>query len=241
MSSGDWSFCSDGVSSGSIDRGVTAGIVRPNGGGTGLFGFNSLEVVDGAVALFVNLAGFAPAASGLTVRGAVQRGISGGPTNFAPFLFACLQGPSVNDTAYILGLGDSDPHHIVLVKGALVDGVPDLSPDPDGNTVLMRSTAAYEAGTWLHLRMDVISQGSGDAVIQIFQNNLDDNPVTVPVWEEIPGMEGPQSPDIVGFIDDSLSINTGSAPLVGGRVGWGFQATDATRRGFVDNVVIGKQ
>lgn len=241
MSSSDWTFLTDSLSAGSVDRGITAGIARPNGGGDYIYGFNSLDVSEGAVGLFVNLAGFAPAASGLTVRGAIQRGASAGATNFAPMLFAALQGPSVNDTAYILGLGDADPHHIVLVKGALVDGVPDLSPDPDGNTVLLRSTATYEPGTWLHLRMDVIVQASGDVVIQCFQSDLDSNAVSAPDWTVIPGMEGDQYPTLTGFVDDSLGVNTGSAPLVGGRTGWAFQTTDVNRRGYFDHVTIGKQ
>jgi hypothetical protein len=45
--------------------------------------------VQGGVALFANLASFAPMAKGGSIRGALQRGPGGGPTVFSPFLFLC--------------------------------------------------------------------------------------------------------------------------------------------------------
>jgi hypothetical protein len=241
MATGDWAFLTSVLGGATVDRGVTVGIPRPNGGGTSVYGFNSLSNTAGVVALNNTQSGFAPAVSGGSIRGAIQRGVSAGPENFAPFLFICLAGQDVADTAYMLGLGDDDPHHIVLRKGALVGGLPDLAPDPDGNTILMRSTATYTPGTWLHLRLDAIAQGSGDVVLQVFQNDLGANTVSSPVWTVVPGMEGPQYPTITGFVDDGLGINTGSAPLIGGRSGFGFQTSDVQRRGFIDHVVVGRQ
>jgi hypothetical protein len=135
-----------------VDRGVTTGIARPSSGGS--FGFNSLSTSQGVVGLFTNQVSFAPMAKGGSVRGALQRGPSGSPLNFAPFLFVGLQGPSVNDLGYLLGLGDGDPHHIVLRKGALSGGLPDVAPGTQG--VLRRSTATAAAATWLHLRLDMV-------------------------------------------------------------------------------------
>lgn len=241
MGSADWTILEDSLSIGSVSRGVTAGVTRPNGGGSMVYGFNSLELVSGAVGLFANQDGFAPAASGLSIRAAIQRGVSAGVENFAPMLFVGLQGDSVNDTGYILGLSDGDPHRIALVKGALVDGVPDLAPDPAGNTVLMRSTASYTPGTWLHLRLDLVVQGSGDALLQVYQSDLTTHTVGAPSWQIVPGMEGPQYPTITGFIDDALGVNTGTAPLIGGRVGFAFQCSDVNRRGYFDHVQVGRQ
>src|SRR5262245_24286489 len=116
MASTDWTFLNDGLDTASVDRGVTAGIPRPPGRGTFLFGFNSLGVAKGAVALFANQASFAPMTRGGSLRGCLQRGPGGGPTGFSPFLFLCGQGTSVNDQAYLLGLSDDDPHRIVLRK-----------------------------------------------------------------------------------------------------------------------------
>src|SRR5690606_32903359 len=106
MAEADWTYLNNGLDIATVDRGVTAGIARPPGGGNFLFAFNSLAAVQGAVALFANLVDFAPMAKGASIRGCLQRGPGGGPTGFSPFLFLCCQGNSVNDTAYLLGLSD---------------------------------------------------------------------------------------------------------------------------------------
>ena len=51
MASTDWTYLNDGLDIATVDRGVTAGIPRPPGGGSFLFGFNSLTAAKGAVAL----------------------------------------------------------------------------------------------------------------------------------------------------------------------------------------------
>jgi len=241
MAQADWTFCADSLGSGIVRRGATAGIPRPSGGGTGAYGFNSVDLASGAVALFANQVSFAPMSSGGRISGAMKRLPSGGIQGFAPFLFMSLQGDSVNDSAYMLGLGDDDPAHIILRKGTLVGGLPDLAADPPTNDILMRSTDSFPEDTWVHLRMDVIEQGSGDVIVQVFQNDLDANDVTSPVWVQIAGMEGPQSPTIDGFVDDALGINTGSLPLVGGRGGFGFEVSDVTRRAAFDHLEVARQ
>lgn len=241
MAESNWSLLGTSLGIATVDRGATAGVAKPNGGGSFCYGYNSLAVTPGAVGLFASQVGFAPTTSGGTVRGAIQRGVSAGVSNFSPFLYLALQGPDVTDTCYMLGLADGDPHHIVLKKGALSSGMDDLAPDPDVNGVLLRSTAAYTPGTWLHLRLDCIVQGTGDVLLQCYANDLATNPVTAPVWVVIPGMEGDQFPSITGFIDDALQVNTGSAPLVGGRMGFAMQTADAQRRAFFDHVIVGRQ
>ena len=163
MAEGDWTYLNDGLDIATVDRGVTAGIARPPGGGSFLYAFNSLAAVDGAVALFANLASFAPMAKGGSIRGVVQRGPGGGPTGFSPFLFLCCQGNSVNDSAYLLGLSDDDPHRIVLRKGAVTVGL----PDADGPGVLLKSAASFAQATWVHLRLDVIVNTNGDVVLKV--------------------------------------------------------------------------
>ena len=80
MAEADWTYLNDGLDIATVDRGVTAGIARPPGGGSFLYAFNSLSAVEGAVGLFANLASFAPMAKGGSIRGVVHRGPAGGPT-----------------------------------------------------------------------------------------------------------------------------------------------------------------
>lgn len=226
MASTDFTVCNDGLDAATVKKGVTTGIARPPGGGSFLYGFNSIATTAGAVALFTNQTNFAPMAKGASVRGALKRGVSGGNTNFAPLLFAGLGGPSVNDTGYLLGLQDDDPSHIVLRKGALVGGLPAAAVGVSG--VLLRSTAAYAIDTWLHLRMDMIVEPNGDVLLQCFANDLTAGGASVatPTWVAIPGMEQ--------FVDDALGVNSGSVPYTSGRGGFGFASKDVTRRGYVD-------
>lgn len=229
MAEADWSYLNDGLPAASVDRGVTAGIARPPGGGIFLFGFNSLAVATGAVALFVNLPGFAPMQKGASIRGCVQRGPGGGATGFSPFLFLCGQGTSVNDQAYLLGLSDDDPHRVVLRKGSVAGGVP-----PEGPGTLLQSGESFAQGTWLHLRLDAIVNGNGDVVLAAFRNDLALHPLgTPPDWQPIPGMPA--------FLDDQLGINSGSQPLTSGRGGFGFAVRDVTRRGFFDQLELARQ
>jgi len=242
MAQADWSALSDNAAATVLDNGVTSGTDKPAGGGTHVYGFRSLEATDSVVGYFTGQAGFVPTTKGGSIRGAIKRGPSSGPTGFAPFFFIGLQGTSIGDVAYILGLSDADPYHIVLRKGTLDTGVADGPVDPDGSdNVLMRSTEAFSDAEWLHLRMDMIVQGTGDVVLQIFQNDLDANDVAAPSWVVVPGMEGPQAPSIDGFVDDSLGINTGSVPLTAGRMGYGMRSQVVGATSFVDHLQCARQ
>ena len=230
MAETDWTLLEDGLDIATVDRGVTAGVARPPGGGDFLFAFNSLTTAQGAVGLFGNQPDFAPMAKGASIRGCLQRGPGGGATGFAPFLFACGQGPSVNDAAYLLGLSDEDPHRITLRKGAVVMGI----PTSQGAGVLSRSSQSFSQGTWLHLRLDVVVNLNGDVILQVFWNDLAANPLgTPPDWQPVPGMEQ--------FIDDHLGINSGTQPLTSGRGGFGFATKDVTRRGYFDHLEVLRQ
>src|SRR5512133_1159821 len=230
MSESDWSYLNDGLDVAVVERGVTAGVSSPPGGGNFVFGFNSLAAVRGSVGLFESLPDFAPMAKGASIRGCVMRGAGGGATGFSPFLFLACQGNSLNDSAYLLGLSDDDPHRIVLRKGSVAAGI----PDADGSGVLLKSSASFAQSTWLHLRLDVIVNTNGDVVLKAYENDLAANPLgTVPAWTPILGM--------AEFIDDQLGINSGSQPLTSGRGGFGFSAKDVTRRAYFDHLELLRQ
>ena len=230
MGIADWSFLNDGLDVAAVNRGATAGITPPPGGGNFVFAFNSLTAGTGGVGLFVNLPDFAPMAKGGSIRGCIQRGPGGGPTGFSPFFFLCCQGNSVNDTAYMLGLSDDDPHRIVLRKGAVAVGI----PDSEGEGVLLASGQSFNQATWLHIRLDVIANENGDVVLKCFYNDLASHPLgDPPDWVEVPGMSE--------FIDDATGINSGSAPLTSGRGGFAFAVKDVTRRGYFDHIELARQ
>lgn len=226
MAQADWTVFTNSLAIGTVDRGVTTGIARPNGGGNFVYGFNSLAVTPGGSALFLNSANFAPMAKGGSICGAIQRGLSGGVTNFSPFLIIGAQGADINDNAYMLGLEDNEPHRIVLRKGKILDGVGNAAPGVNG--VLRKSTAAFNAGSWLHLRLDMVVNLNGDVLLHCFQSDLGAHAVGAPAWAAIPGMDV--------FVDDSLGVNSGSASYTSGRIGFGFSSKDVARRGFFDHV-----
>ena len=230
MGETDWTYLNGGLDIANVDRGVTAGVAPPPGGGSFVFAFNSLNAVTGAVGLFANGPQFAPMAKGGSIRGCVQRGPSGGPTGFSPFFFLCCQGNSVNDSAYLLGLSDEDPHRIVLRKGAPSVGV----PDSGGPGTLLVSGESFSQATWLHLRLDVIVNTNGDVVLRVLRNDLSEKPIgSVPDWVEVPGMSG--------FIDDHLGINSGSQPFTSGYGGFAVRVEDVTRRAYFDHLELYRQ
>ena len=233
MASTDFAALTDGVDAATFARGVTQGVTPPSGGGTHVYAFNSIvSGVTGAAGLKYTALNFDPYSNSGRISGALIRLPSGGPTGFAPMLFV-NGGNSVNDTAYVLGLQDADPHFIVLRKSALNTGLPDGAATPLTNGILRRSTASYANNTWLHLQLEAETTGTGDVRLRVMQNDLDANDVTSPVWVAVPGMDE--------FVDDIAQINTGSAPLNGGRAGFAFWANDITRRAAYDHLTVARQ
>lgn len=243
MAEADWTFLTGGIPSQTVDRGVTAGITSPSGGGTFVYGFNSLSVTSGGVGLFTNLTNFAPMSSGGSVRGAIQRGPSGGNANWSAGLFIGWQGTDVSDGGYMLGLQDDDPSYIVLRKipsgSGLLTGLVAGDVDPLNNGILLKSTNTVDVGDWVHLRLDMVVNGTGDVVLNVYQNDLGTNTVQIPVWELAGGMTSVANPN--GFLDDSLGVNSGSAPFTSGRAGFGYSTTDVTRRAYFDHIEVFRQ
>lgn len=236
MASADWSVLTSSLSTSDVARGVTRGLVVPNGGGNFVYAMNALTAVVGAVGIYASPqapnTNFNPLLLGGDISGAVQRGIGSGLTGYSAFLFALAQGSAIADNAYLLGLSDGDPCHIELRKGSVAAGLPDEAPG-GVNKVLARSTSVVAPGTWAHLRLEVICNTSGDTVINCYQNDLLAHAVTSPVWTAIPG--------ISRFTDDVAGINSGSLPYVGGRAGFGGTFNGTTRRAYFDQLTVFKQ
>lgn len=244
MSQNDWEPLSDALTDDVVRRGATAGVGAPSGGGTHVYGMRSVAVQPGVLALRCKAANFSPTPPerGGRITGALRRSALGASDGFAPFLFFCASDPSSSGQGYILGLADEAQTHIQLRKGALLGGLPGVSiVDPDAApNILMRSTNTFEPNIWHHLRLDVIVQGTGDVVLQVFRNDLDVHSVGSPLWEVIPGMEGPFTA-FNGFVDDNLGINTGTQPLTAGYMGFGTRFETANRATYFDHITCDRQ
>lgn len=241
MSETDWTECDDVLTTSDVDRGVTDGVGIPNGGTAFVYGFNSVTEASGAVGLFADQAAFAPMDRGCRIAGAMKRHPGAGSTGFAPFLFAAAQGPSINDRGYMLGLSDANPAKIILRKGVMSDGFPSEAIDPTGTGVLAVSDVAYAEGTWVFVELQVVVNPNGEVVLRVLQNDLDTNPVTAPVCVPVPGMDDVNPGSGIAFLDDTLQVNSGSAPLIQGRAGFGWQVDGITRRSFFDHIAVARQ
>lgn len=233
MASADWAEISDAASSGSVKRGVvtSAVVTMVSGGSSYCYGMNSLVAASGVVASYSALGSFSPMAKLGDVNGALQKGTGAAGDEYSAYLFCGLNGQASTNSGYILGLSDSNPAHIILRKGPLSGGCPDVAPGTQG--VLRRSTATYAKGTWVHLRLECIIEPSGDVVINCYQSDLGAHAVTSPSWVAIAGM--------AAFTDDFLQINTGSAPIPSGRIGWGATFSDIHQQPFFDQIVTSRQ
>ena len=212
MGSTDWTNLT-----GNLATNVVAGVTDsppsgvPNGGGTFTYGIGRTAAgADGVVGMFHNGSGWTPTAKGGKVMGAmIKEGkgtLSGNNLVFSPYLFCNLQGANTTDLAYFLGLTEEEPARIALAKGTLNQGL-----DPSGSHILRLSSGNVANGVWAHLRLDVIEQPSGDVLLKVFQNDLTAAAVSSPVWAAIAGM--------ADYTDDALGYNTGTVPLLTGRMG----------------------
>lgn len=239
MAQTDWATLTGAlVVSDSFRAGATAGETPPNGGGSFVYGWHALETptppAGGGLAhgKILTVAGFT-ITKGISIRGCVKRGLSAALTGFSPFIYASLQGDSVLDKCYMLGLSDEDPARIVLRKGQLMEGVPAV----EAENHLRASVASVLNNVWAHLRLDVITNDNGDVVLLCYKNDLTLHPCHTPTWELIP------MDDALGdnFIDDVLGDNSGTVPLLTGNAGFAMRAEVAGCRSFADYMQAWRQ
>ena len=228
----DFTDLTSSASTAVVRRGVTTGITPPNGGGSFVYGWNSVSAgIAGTHGAKLNILNFNPSTKGGRMSAALVKLTSGSTSGFSPYIFVGGQNDAVSDNAYMLGIQDGEAGSIVLRKGAVSGGLPQGNVGDSG--ILRKSTTTIPIGTWVHLRIDWIVNPGGDIILKVYQNDLTTNPVSAPVWVAIAGMDD--------FVDDALGINSGSLPYTSGRWGKGFTFSDANRRAAIDHLVVESQ
>lgn len=237
MALADHTECGDNLGAGSLKFIASGAFSTAPGGGTFCGAWRSLDATQGLSTRFFNGSGLVPTPKGGIVAAALKRGTGAGATGSAPFIFACLGGTANTNVAYILGLADGSPSHLVLRKGSLVGGLPDVAPGNQG--VLWRSTDVWPIETWVHTRLMVPVNLNGDVPLSVWVNDLTAPGASVldadQNWVQVPGinMLGVSGS---GITDDAAGIATGSASLTAGRMGWSFWKNDVGRVGYIDHI-----
>lgn len=244
MSDTDWTILDGSLDKSVLDRGNATTVLDPDGNKT-CYGLSSRVVAEGAGGLFCSApdlfggdSKFTPTQSdsgdprGGRIQGLIQRGPSGSPTSFAPMFFIGLQGPSVDDEGYLLGLSDSNPHFIVLRKGKISEGIPNSDVGTDG--VLAKGSEAFPPEKWHQLRLDAVLNENGDVTIICRQSDVDVQGMENPLWTHIPGIGE-------ATIDDVLGVRSGTVPFAQGRMGFALQVSDVARRAFFTRINLYRQ
>ena len=233
MASVDWTTLTNSVSDGVAAHGVSAPFDNMEGGSDYFYAFHSsTSTVLGGMGKYSNVAA-GDFDLGSSVSGAVVRRASAGSTGYSVFIFTCLGGSdasvSATNYAYLLGLSNADPSHIVLAKSTISSGIPDGAPGTLG--ILAKSSGIVDLNQWVHLKLEAIAQSNGDVILRCYRSmaNLDE----APSWEAIEGIDE--------FIDDITKINSGSLPLDAGRPGFGFSYAAQNRVAAVSNLQISRQ
>jgi len=165
--------------------------------------FNRIAgTVAGVAAKRVNLANFNPTAYG---KGGslwcCMRRWGSGLTGMYPFLAFVDSLDVTVAKGYILALTNESASRLILKKGGLSGNL--LSNDTG---MLRLSDLAYN-NKWVNARLDLIVNPQGDAVLNVYENDLDSHAPGAEVWTPVDGMDM--------YVDDSGGILTGSVPTLG--------------------------
>jgi len=242
MSVNDWSNLVGSLGPTSVVQGLTGSQLAAPGGGQFVYGMNAVGKQAGVAAKFLSVDGFNPMDLGGRISGAIKRRsrLSG---DMAAFFFLGLRGFAVQDDAYMLGLAGDDFSHIVLRKGSIREGLP--GGNDGSNGILARSEARFPDDAWLHLCLELVVARPAtvsDVVLNVYQSELGQHPVTDPHWVKIAGMSDCRNGlPATAFIDDMFGVNSGSLPLGGGRAGFGVHVSTAAQSAFWDHIKISKQ
>jgi hypothetical protein len=236
MSEADWTAMTDAthhaLESADVSKGVTQAFTPPNGGGSTVLGFHALTTSGGfAGYLYSGDSSFAPITGnkGGVITAAIRK--YNDVDKYSPMI-GFISGTNLQSAkAYAVGLSNTVPYVIALHKGLVISGL-----DTTGSTILRQSDASYsDLSAWHHLRLEVLVNPHGEVVLNVFKNDLSLHTVSSPSWAAIDGM--------TSYVDDSLGIATGDAPLVSGfRPFVGLYTGDtAGSVGFIDHVTVARQ
>jgi hypothetical protein len=260
MAQTDWALLEDSLDGTgwqgiTVRRGPTHGISGPVGGGDFVFGFNSVQAVSGAVGAYCAIEGYCPieprpvhepgssGGGGGAISAAMKKGPSAGKTNYSSFIFVGAQTNAVTGEAYLLGLENASPHRIVLAKGQIQNGIPSVS-NPGLTKILRYSQDTYDDNVWHQLRLDMVVNDNGDVLLWAYRNPIAETEgvgdVTDPQWEPVVFNDGLEFADGL-FVDDVLAVNSESAPLLSGYLGFGVQMADTARRCYFDHIQVIRQ
>lgn len=236
MATADWSTLTNIIADGLAVQGVTSGLPLMTGGSPNLWAFNSSTstAAGGIARKYIGTAPLPVFDKGSIITGAMVRYTSVGTTGYSVYLFSCLDSDQnandVTKVGYMLGLQDSDPCHIVLIKAAMSSGLPDGGVGDLG--ILRKSVLAVGLDEWLDLSLDCTVQASGDVRITCLRNANTD--LALPAdYQPIDGMDV--------FVDDVTKVNSGTDPLLAGPVGIGFRFSEPNRSAAVDHITISRQ
>lgn len=237
MASTDWSSLTNIIADGVAAQGATSGLDPMTGGGPNIWAFNS-STSSSSGAMASKYIGFAPLPvfdKGSIFTAAMVRYASVGSTGYSVGMFTCLGSDqtavNANDSAYLLGLQDADPCHIVLAKGPVSAGIPDGDAGDliGGTKILRKSVDVVSLGEWVHLKLSATVQANGDVHLEVWKSTELDltNP---PVWVAIDGMDL--------FTDDVTKVNSGTDPLTEGPPGRFWYQNQPNRAGAVDHHTV---
>ena len=243
MAESDWSVASGSLPLGDLARGSvsTLGVPGPNGGGAFVHGFRAVTATAGVTALYVADADYNPTAKGLRLFNAAMTRLNSGSVQNLPLIFGQLQGTDVSNVAYVLGLSETSPSRLVLAKTTLDAGLPEITVDPLNNGVLAVGTQPITDGAWIHVQLGVNVQPNDDVFLSVLQSDNVANTVQSPDFQPVAGMDEVSPGQGIAFIDDGLGINSGSAPLLTGRAGFGFVTRAQGSRGAMDHLELARQ
>lgn len=237
MAQADHTECVDNLTSSSLKFIPGGGFTTAPGGGGFCGAFKSLTATVGLSTRFFNAVGLAPAPKGGFIKGALRRGAGAGTNGCAVFVAICLGGTANTNLAYMLGLADGDTPHLVLRKGQLVGGLPDVEPGNQG--VIWRSTDTFAIDAWIHVKLMAAVNANGDVVLSVWRNDLTAPGASVLLVDQNfiqePGINS-LAVSGSGITDDAAGINTGSPSLTSGRFGWGCWVGDVNRVAYIDHL-----